>query len=183
MTSAIDEETRFRVQRDANQRILKGRTRLNLACGNRIMAPDLWLNHDRYKHRDEVEFTHDLRRYPWPWPSDAFEEILAFDIMEHLPEVLPFIEELWRVCQDKAKVTIHTAWASPHVENRHVWRDPTHVRPFTEDSLKYFDPENGGLWFENYGRFYSHARFRTERVQYEPPDNILFEITALKDGI
>lgn len=138
------------------------------------------VNHDRWKHREDIHVEHDLREYPWPWPDNEFDTIIAFDIIEHMPDVLKFIEELWRIAKAGAEVYVHTGWASPHIESRHVWRDPTHVRPFTEESFHYFDPVNGGGWYTNYGRFYTHARFQLKEISKEPPDNIGFSLLALK---
>lgn len=154
---------------------------LNLACGNRIIEGAV--NHDKWKHRPEVEVEHDLRNVPWPWDDSAFDHIVAFDILEHIPDTLPFIEELWRVAAPGATIFVHTAWAGPSVDAREVWRDPTHIRPYHELTFHYFDPENGGGWFENYGKFYSRARFRVVKVAPEPPDNIAFQLEALKDGV
>jgi SAM-dependent methyltransferase len=157
-------------------------TRLNLAAGNRILsADDGWINHDRWAHRPEIDVTHDLREYPWPWDDNSFTDIVAFDIIEHVLDPLRFIEELWRIAAPGATVYVHTAWASPHIDNRHVWRDPTHVRPFHEESFHYFDPVNGGYWFSQYGKFYSEARFALMQVQPEPPDCIGFHLRAIKE--
>lgn len=156
---------------------------LNLAAGNRIILSnddaDV-VNHDRWAHRPEINATHDLRDYPWPWADSEFDAIVAFDIIEHVLEPLRFIEELWRISKPGAKVFVHTAWAAPTLDARHVWRDPTHVRPFHEDSFMYFDPVNGGFWHENYGQFYSPARFRQTRIDKEPPDCIGFHLEAIK---
>lgn len=154
---------------------------LNLAAGNRIQPPDDWVNHDRWAHRPEIDAVHDLRDHPWPWADGAFDRIVAFDIIEHVLDPLRFIEELWRISAPGANVFVHTAWASPHIDNRHVWRDPTHVRPFHEDSFAYFDPVGGGYWHKQYGAFYSPARFKVLQVDKEPPDCIGFHLEALKE--
>jgi ubiquinone/menaquinone biosynthesis C-methylase UbiE len=155
--------------------------KLNLAAGNRLFpASEGWINHDRWAHRPEITATHDLEEMPWPWADDSFDEVYAFDIIEHVLHPVRFMEEIWRVCQEGAKVTVHTAWAGPQAGAREVWRDPTHRRPFHEMSMHYFDPVNGGYWHSNYGKFYTPARFRLTKVQTEPPDNILFEMVAMK---
>lgn len=155
--------------------------KLNLACGNRLMpAGEGWVNHDRIKHREEVAVTHDLRQMPWPWEDSSADEIYAFDIIEHVPDGIGFIEECWRIAAPGARVFIHTAWAGPSSDARQVWRDPQHIRPYHELSFHYFDPVKGGYWFENYGKFYSWARFSIEKVNMEPPDCIGFDLKAIK---
>jgi hypothetical protein len=163
--------------------VLSRPTKLNIGAGNRIMPmEDGWVNHDRWAHRPEITTTHDLEDYPWPWADDAFTEILAFDVLEHVLKPMRMIEELWRIAAPDAIVKIHTAWASPHIEHRRVWRDPQHVRPFHELSFAYFDPTDGNGWYSGYGQFYSPARFKVEGIEPEPPDNIMFHLRALKFG-
>jgi hypothetical protein len=157
--------------------------RLNLSAGSKPELGEEWVNHDRFKHADYIAVEHDLVESPWPWEDNTFDEIKAWDIMEHLPRALPFIEELWRISKHGAKVLVHTSWASGHDGERGVWRDPTHVRPFHEESFHYFDPDQGGFWFAEYGRFYSKARFHIDNISLESPDCIGFYLTALKDGL
>lgn len=139
------------------------------------------MNADLWAHRPEIEVTHDLVQTPWPFGDDSFDEIQAYDIMEHLPAALPFINELWRISKPDAKVFIHTSWAGPQSGARQVWRDPTHVRPYTEESMAYFDPIGGGFWFENYGKFYSQSRFEVLAVEIGAPDCIGYRLRAIKE--
>lgn len=154
--------------------------KLNLAAGNRVEVGPEWVNHDRWIHRPEITVAHDLRVMPWPWTDSTFEVVRAFDVIEHMQDIVAFIEEMWRVSKDGADVYVHTAWAGPSVHSRHVWRDPQHTRPLHEDTFAYFDPVGGGYWHENYGKFYSPARFQVIDVDLEPPDCIGFKLKALK---
>lgn len=139
------------------------------------------MNHDRWKHRPEIDWAWDLEDYPWGLLGNTYEAVYAFDIIEHVQRPVKFMEEVWRVSKNGAAVTIHTAWAGPHPDARAVWRDPTHVRPFHEESFHFFDEKNGGYWFSNYGKFYTPARFRLTKIQSEPPDCILFEMVSIKE--
>lgn len=154
--------------------------KLNLAAGNKVLEG--WVNHDRWAHREEIERTWDLEVAPWAAFKDGeFSAILAHDIIEHMHRPVLFIEELWRISAHNARVYIHTCWAGPQSGAREVWRDPTHVRPFHELSFQYFDPINGGFWHEEYGKFYSQARFEVLKIHPEPPDNIGFFLRAIKE--
>lgn len=154
--------------------------KLNLAAGNKVIEG--WTNHDRWRHRDEIDTTWDLEMTPWePWEDGQFNAILAHDIIEHVHRPILFIEELWRISAPNARVYVHTAWAGPQPGAREVWRDPTHVRPFHEASFAYFDPIKGGFWFSEYGKFYSPARFEVLSINPEPPDNIAFFLRAIKE--
>ena len=154
--------------------------KLNLAAGNKVI--DGWVNHDRWAHRPEITETWDLEVTPWAlWEDNQFRSIVAHDIIEHVYHPIRFIEELWRISAPDAHLYIHTCWAGPQPGARAAWRDPTHVRPFHEDSFAYFDPIKGGMWYSEYGKFYSPARFEVLKVNPEPPDNIGFFLRAIKE--
>src|SRR6266576_3316022 len=98
--------------------------RLNLGCGNDILPG--YVNHDMVRHRPEVDIVHDLRVLPWPWASDSAEVIRLLDVVEHLPAVVPVIDECWRVLGPGGVLHLRV----PHYQHESSWRDPTHVRPF-----------------------------------------------------
>jgi len=155
--------------------------RLNLGAGDRIMPGQGWIHHDRWKHRPEIEVAWDLQEFPWPWPDNAFDEVFAWDVLEHLyPSPVRALEEIWRIARPGAIVTIHVPWAGQKSGAREVWRDPTHIRPWHELTMMYFDPINGLRWYEEYGKFYSHARFEQLKIRPDPPDNILFVVKVIK---
>ena len=49
---------------------------------------------------------HDLEIRPWPLPNDHFQEVRAFDVIEHLNDVVASMEEIHRVCRNGAEVKI-----------------------------------------------------------------------------
>ena len=55
--------------------------KLNLGAGNDIL--DGFENHDITK-LPGIDVVFDLNQYPWPWNDDAFEEVVANDLLEHL---------------------------------------------------------------------------------------------------
>ena len=59
-------------------------------------------------------------------------------VIEHIHNLNPFMEELYRVCQPGARVFIKT----PYYTSREAFVDPTHVRFMTEDTFKYFTSPN-----------------------------------------
>jgi hypothetical protein len=156
---------------------------LNLAAGSKPEHGEEWVNHDIWKHSPYISVEHDLEEYPWPWADNTFDEIKAWDILEHVQRPMKFITEMWRISKHGAPILVHTSWAGKTLEARAVWRDPTHVRPFHEDSFHYFDPTQGGFWFSHYGKFYSPARFHIVRIDLEEPDCIGFHLRALKEDL
>jgi SAM-dependent methyltransferase len=102
----------------------------------------------------------DLEDFPWVLdsPQEAFmlkdssvDGVTCNHLVEHVQDLVRFMEELWRVCKPGAKVDI----SHPYAFNVRGWQDPTHVRAITEVTWFYFDkvwrgnrPEFGDTDFE-----------------------------------
>jgi SAM-dependent methyltransferase len=85
--------------------------------------------------RSQADVIHDLDRFPYPLPSDAFDLIVMQDILEHLQDVPGTLREVHRVARDGARVRIRT----PHYSSWYAYGDPTHRRAFSAFSLDGFD--------------------------------------------
>lgn len=72
---------------------------------------------------------------PWPWPDSSVDEILAYDVIEHLPDKRHTMNELWRVLKPGAKATIQVPDAS---EGDGAFCDHTHVSYWTRSSFEYY---------------------------------------------
>lgn len=95
------------------------------------------------------ELVHDLNEFPWPLPDDHFREVLAFDVIEHLDDVIRVMEEVHRVCADGAVVRI----TLPHFSCANAFTDPTHRHYFGWFSFHY-------VTGEHQFSFYTDRRFR-----------------------
>ncbi len=119
--------------------------KLNLGCGHDSKAG--WTNVDRVA-LPGVDFVWDLERMPWPWPDDSCEAVYASHVLEHLPDKMRAIEEIWRVCRHGASIEIRLpAWNHPL-----LWQDPTHRTAWHLDNFDYFQANHG--W-----GYYTKARF------------------------
>jgi SAM-dependent methyltransferase len=145
--------------------------RLNLGCGDNIVHG--YINHDMFRHRPEVDVAHDLQVCPWPWADDSVEEILLLDVLEHLPDVVPIIDECWRVLIPGGALNISV----PHFEADHAWLDPTHRRGFHLDSFDYFDPHTP--WGSAYP-FYTQRKWRLTHKELAS-GSVIVEMRAAKD--
>ena len=103
---------------------------------------------------DTVDVVHDMNVFPYPFEDDSAEEILLIDILEHLPDTVRVIEEVWRICRNGAVVKINV----PYYNSLGASQDPTHIRFFTEHTFDYFT-EDGATWLSAYN-YYSNARFK-----------------------
>jgi SAM-dependent methyltransferase len=105
------------------------------------------------------DLIHDLDQTPWPFPADRFDEVWAYDVLEHLNDVVAAMEEIHRVCRDGAVVRITV----PHFSCSNAFTDITHRHYFGRFSFAYFTGENAL-------DFYTGRRFqiRTARIIFYP---------------
>jgi len=120
--------------------------KLELGCG--IRPTSGYVHHDRRRHAQHVDITHDLENLPWPWEEECFEEILALDVFEHL-HLMPaqWLAECYRILKPNGVLKLRVPiFGGPW----HLW-DPTHVRGFHPKNFEYFI-KGQDLWhaFESY---------------------------------
>lgn len=79
---------------------------------------------DRIKFPN-VDVVHDLT-LQWPFEKDMFDHVSAVHVVEHLPNLIHFMNEAWRVLKPGGSLYIETplAGVNPDLE----FSDPTHVR-------------------------------------------------------
>jgi SAM-dependent methyltransferase len=121
---------------------------LNLGCGRKHASGAINLDITSETSPDVV---HDLNKTPWPFPDNNFREVLAFDVIEHLGDIVKTMEEIHRICQPQAVVKITV----PHFSCANAFTDPTHRHYFGFFSFDYFTGEHEFS-------FYSKVRFRTQ---------------------
>jgi SAM-dependent methyltransferase len=67
-------------------------------------------------------------------PDDSVREFLLSHVIEHIHDILPLMQELWRVAEPGAMAEIRV----PHGGNDDAWEDPTHVREMFPRSFAFF---------------------------------------------
>ena len=77
----------------------------------------------------------DLSVCPWPWLDSTITEIIAYDIVEHLPDRVLTMNEIHRVLIDGGIVRIEVPDAA---HGPGFWQDPTHKSGWTRNSFQYF---------------------------------------------
>jgi SAM-dependent methyltransferase len=135
---------------------MKINMKLHLGCGNDIRIG--YINLDMVA-LNGVDVTHDLSRFPYPFDDNTFDEIVAIDVIEHLPNTIKVMEELYRICQNGAKVIINV----PYWNHRVAYGDVTHARVFDFSSFDYLDASTRQGQKRAY---YSSAQFKVESVNY-----------------
>jgi SAM-dependent methyltransferase len=105
---------------------------LDVGCGDRKKVP--WaVGLDRIK-TGATDVVHNLDVYPWPFPANHFDVIVASHVVEHLEDILRLGEELHRIAKPGAEIRI----ATPHYSNPDAFVDPTHRHQFGYRSFEYF---------------------------------------------
>lgn len=109
---------------------------LNVGCGNRIIPGAV--NHDRVKHRAEVDVVHNLNVLPWPFEDSSFEKIVALAVLEHLDiDLVASLNECHRILAPGGELVIKL----PLQDGSNAYDDPTHRWFFTLRSLDQFCTE------------------------------------------
>jgi predicted SAM-dependent methyltransferase len=123
--------------------------RANIGCGNDYRQG--WLNVDRENVRADV--IHDLNVVPWPIETNSCSEVFMQGVLEHLPNTVATMEEVWRILVPNGLFR----GSFPYWASTFAFRDPTHVRFFDE---KIFD-----YWTHEVPWASSKARFAVKRVE------------------
>jgi SAM-dependent methyltransferase len=86
-------------------------------------------------HKPDV--VHDLESLPYPFADDTFDEVHAYEVLEHLGRLGDFrsflaqFSELWRILKPGG----HLAATCPSYRSMWAFGDPSHTRVLNEGSL------------------------------------------------
>jgi predicted SAM-dependent methyltransferase len=110
---------------------------------------------DRIKNKD-IEVIHDLDKFPYPFKNEEFDEILCFNILEHVSELIKTMKELNRILKKGGIMKIKV----PLFPSMYSVVDPTHKNFFVYNTFDYFQYHAPFL--------YPEARFRIikKRIRY-----------------
>lgn len=122
-----------------HQGIFRGKV-LDVGCGRKpyrdIIEPrcDAYIGMDIEK-RDGVDVVGDAQKLPFD--ENSFDVIVAFQVMEHLPEPNEFLAECYRVCKQGGHVLITTPFMwGEHEQPRDFYR-------YTRFGLRYLAEKAG----------------------------------------
>jgi len=110
-----------------------GKKKLDLGCG--LVGEHGWIRLDKYEYKPAtVDVLWDLEITPLPFEKGFFDSIRAFDILEHIHNLLPLMNDLWRILKWEGYLDIQV----PRFPHPNSVIDPTHVRYFIPDTFMYF---------------------------------------------
>jgi hypothetical protein len=131
--------------------------KLNLGCCDTPLPG--FINVDKIPGPD-IQVADLTRR--WPWADNSIEHVRAVDIIEHLPDKIFTMNEMWRILTAGGTAEI----AVPTTDGTGAWQDPTHVSFWNRRSFVYY--EAGNTYRERFARHYGiQAKFRTIQERTE----------------
>lgn len=135
---------------------MEKKNKLHIGCGHQIF--DGWVNLD-ITPLPGVDVVHDLTQFLWPFEDQEFDEVYMKDVLEHLPDTIKTLEEIYRITKPRAKIFI----AVPYWNSWEAITDPTHIKQFNEYTFEFFDPTK---WRCKNRPYYSNARFKIIKQGY-----------------
>ena len=124
---------------------------LDVGCGTNKYEGAIGLD---YNPRTGADVIHDLGKFPYPFEDNEFDLVVSRHVVEHVPDVMGFIEELHRISKPGGRINLVT----PHYTSPDWASDPTHRTHLNSYSFISFIPEK--QVFE----FYTEAQLKPIRV-------------------
>jgi SAM-dependent methyltransferase len=139
---------------------------LHIGCGNNHI--DHFLNVDKLAGvKGDVICDVDIcEKAPHlPFRDNSFYKVYSSMLLEHITNLLPLAEEIWRVLKPGGVMEAIIPWWSSF----RTWGDPTHVRAFNSQSFQF--------WC---GDAYDKGKAKGDSMgQYRPNCNFKFVLSAL----
>src|SRR5688500_10375626 len=107
---------------------------LDVGCGINKYEGAIGLDNNP---RTAADIIHDLGDVPYPFSDNEFDLVVSSHSIEHIPDVMAFIEELYRITKGGGRIKIVT----PHYTNPDWATDPTHRNHFNSYSFNSFMPD------------------------------------------
>jgi predicted SAM-dependent methyltransferase len=146
--------------------------KLNLGCCDRAIPGFLGVDIAPGPLVDQVA---DLSKR-WPWDDSSVDEIMALDVVEHLPNRVHTWNELWRVLKNGGKATIETPNAA---KGAGFYQDPTHVSPYCMNSFQYV--EAGSFAHKRLAASYGiRASFKIVELTEHPYQDVREQVWKIK---
>ncbi|HVG37778.1 MAG TPA: class I SAM-dependent methyltransferase [Pyrinomonadaceae bacterium] len=124
---------------------------LDVGCGTNKTPGAVGMD---YNPRTDADVIHDLGVVPYPFPDDEFDEVISWHVVEHVPDVMKFMTELYRITRPGGVIKL----ATPHYSNPDWPTDPTHRNHLNSYSFQCFNPERRLF------AFYTDAELRPLRT-------------------
>jgi len=150
-----------------NENLIK----VDLCCGT--SKPDGFIGVDRFPG-NKVDIVADLTER-FPFEDNSVDVVRACNAIEHLPDRIHTMNEIWRICKPNAKVDILV----PSTDGRGAFQDPTHVSYWNINSFLYYSV--GHPNHELCKRYGFRGGFKIENLyDFSGLDNIVYTQAILR---
>jgi len=139
--------------------------KIDLGCGKNKNEGFVGID---IKNLKGVDIAYDLNK-GIPFKKNEVEEVFTSHFLEHCDDIVFMMEEIWRTCKNKAKVTIIV----PYYTWKFSFADPTHKHFFTEDTFYYFTEDNPN-------NYYSNAKFKISKIDFIENDGRFIKFIPFK---
>lgn len=106
--------------------------KLDIACGDNKKEGFTGID---IAKTPSVDIVHDLNIYPWPVAENSIDEVWCSHFIEHVLDIMKFMNEIFRIMKPGAQAT----FISPYYSSSRAWQDPTHVRSISEATYLYYN--------------------------------------------
>lgn len=113
---------------------------LDVGCGTNKHEGAIGLD---YNPRTGADVVHDLGNTPYPFADNEFDLVVSNHVVEHIPDVMTFVTELYRITKPGGRIKLLT----PHYTNPDWANDPTHRNHLNSYSFHVFIPERQNFAF------------------------------------
>lgn len=149
---------------------------------------DHWSNLTTLDHNADhsPDVVHDLEALPYPFDSDTFDEIHAYEVLEHIGAqgdwraFFDQFSELYRILRPGG----HLCATVPAHDSPWAWGDPSHRRVITSGTLVFLSQDQYakqvGITPMSDFRFYYHADFEPVAVSKIDDHGLGFVLQAIK---
>ncbi|MBI5140473.1 MAG: class I SAM-dependent methyltransferase [Candidatus Vogelbacteria bacterium] len=111
---------------------------LHIGCGGSKLAGAVGMD---ILSLPNVDVIHDANKVPWPFGDGSFDIIFAHSVVEHLDNIVDFVNEAYRVGKNGGRIIINV----PYFRSVDSFGDPTHAHFFTSKSFEYFLDDHNKL--------------------------------------
>lgn len=117
-----------------------------------------------------VDIVTELDSQPYPFADNSIDEIHLNDVIEHLPNTIKTMEEIYRIMKPGGHIFIRVIdWSSSMNAD-----DPQHITRFTQKTFNYFGTYKDRM-------HYSTARYKVNNIKitYNPAVKRYFRFTPI----
>lgn len=107
--------------------------KLDLGCGRYKVPGTIGIDKSISVHPDIVA---DFVKNELPFPDNSAEIIYCRQVLEHIDDIFSVMNKIYRILHPSGRLIVEV----PYWSSEGAFRDPTHVRFFSEKSFDYWDP-------------------------------------------